>query len=72
MTVVDIFLYLFQDLAARNVLVNESLVCKIADFGMSRELETNRSDGTYTTRVRAVITCCFVNSIVTLKFSSGS
>jgi ephrin-B len=32
----------------RNVLVNASLVCKIADFGLSREIE-NASDA-YTTR----------------------
>ena len=28
--------YLPRDLAARNVLVNSQLVCKIADFGLSR------------------------------------
>ena len=29
----------FRDLAARNVLVNEELVCKVADFGLTRHAE---------------------------------
>lgn len=38
-----------QDLAARNVLVNESMICKVADFGMSRELQ--KEEETYNTTV---------------------
>ena len=41
----------FQDLAARNVLVSESMVCKVADFGLSRELE----DSAYETKVRDLV-----------------
>ena len=41
---------LFRDLAARNVLVNSQLVCKIADFGLSREISESSIDGAYTTR----------------------
>jgi len=28
-----------RDLAARNVLINEELVCKVADFGLTRQVE---------------------------------
>ena len=46
-------LFFHQDLAAPNVLVNDRLFCKIADFGLSRELgtsETSRAE--YLTSVR--------------------
>lgn len=38
---------------ARNVLVNSQLVCKIADFGLSREIES-ATEGAYTTRVNVL------------------
>ena len=43
-------LFFSQDLAARNVLVNENMVCKVADFGLTRELEES-CQGEYVTQV---------------------
>ena len=31
--------YIHQDLAARNVLVSENLICKVADFGLARVID---------------------------------
>jgi hypothetical protein len=44
-------IFFSQDLAARNILCNESLVCKVADFGLSREVDIDTTDGAYTTKV---------------------
>ena len=45
---------LFKDLAARNVLVNENLTCKVADFGLSRNLD-NTEDSEYESQVSGLI-----------------
>lgn len=63
--------YVHRDLAARNVLVNTALVCKIADFGLSREIE-NASDA-YTTRGGKIpVRWTAPEAIAFRKFTSAS
>ncbi|XP_041674474.1 ephrin type-B receptor 1-B isoform X2 [Drosophila eugracilis] len=63
--------YVHRDLAARNVLVNAQLICKIADFGLSREIE-NASDA-YTTRGGKIpVRWTAPEAIAFRKFTSAS
>ena len=38
------YLLLIQDLAARNILVADDETCKVADFGLAREMVDNEYD----------------------------
>ncbi|KAK4337194.1 hypothetical protein RND71_043293 [Anisodus tanguticus] len=64
--------YVHRDLAARNVLVNAALVCKIADFGLSREIES-ANEGAYTTRGGKIpVRWTAPEAIAFRKFTSSS
>lgn len=64
--------YVHRDLAARNVLVNAQLICKIADFGLSREIES-ATEGAYTTRGGKIpVRWTAPEAIAFRKFTSAS
>ncbi|XP_018027428.2 ephrin type-A receptor 4-B-like [Hyalella azteca] len=64
--------YVHRDLAARNVLVNAQLVCKIADFGLSREIESH-TEAAYTTRGGKIpVRWTAPEAIAFRKFTSAS
>ncbi|XP_027699900.1 ephrin type-B receptor 4 [Vombatus ursinus] len=66
--------YVHRDLAARNILVNSNLVCKVSDFGLSRFLEENSSDPTYTSSLGGKIPIRWTapEAIAFRKFTSAS
>lgn len=65
--------YVHRDLAARNILVNEILVCKVADFGLSREIESDTTDGAYTTKGGKIpVRWTSPEAIAYRKFTSAS
>ncbi|CAH1775983.1 unnamed protein product, partial [Owenia fusiformis] len=66
--------YVHRDLAARNILVNENLVCKVSDFGLSREIDTqDNTDGAYTTKGGKIpVRWTAPEAIAFRKFTSSS
>merc|ERR1719193_1054776 len=66
--------YVHRDLAARNILVNENLICKVADFGLSRELEADAAfDPAYTTKGGKIpVRWTAPEAIAFKKFTSSS
>ncbi|XP_038577577.1 ephrin type-B receptor 2-like isoform X1 [Micropterus salmoides] len=66
--------YVHRDLAARNILVNSNLVCKVSDFGLSRFLEDDTSDPTYTSALGGKIPIRWTapEAIQYRKFTSSS
>uniref|UniRef100_A0A8C6UF60 receptor protein-tyrosine kinase n=1 Tax=Neogobius melanostomus TaxID=47308 RepID=A0A8C6UF60_9GOBI len=64
--------YVHRDVAARNILVNSNLVCKVSDFGMSRVLEDD-PEAAYTTRGGKIpIRWTAPEAIAYRKFTSAS
>ncbi|XP_061106301.1 ephrin type-B receptor 4a-like isoform X2 [Conger conger] len=66
--------YVHRDLAARNILVNSNLVCKVSDFGLSRFLQENSTDPTYTSSLGGKIPIRWTapEAIAFRKFTSAS
>ncbi|KAK1162412.1 ephrin type-B receptor 3-like isoform X1 [Acipenser oxyrinchus oxyrinchus] len=66
--------YVHRDLAARNILVNSNLVCKVSDFGLSRFLEDDTTDPTYTSSLGGKIPIRWTapEAIAYRKFTSAS
>ncbi|CAF1570989.1 unnamed protein product [Rotaria magnacalcarata] len=62
--------YVHRDLAARNILVNKDLICKVADFGLSRE--TDADDGYTTKGGKIPIRWTAIEAIDYRKFTSAS
>ncbi|XP_059400118.1 ephrin type-B receptor 3-like isoform X6 [Carassius carassius] len=66
--------YVHRDLAARNILVNSNLVSKVSDFGLSRFLEDDPTDPTYTSSLGGKIPIRWTapEAIAYRKFTSAS
>ncbi len=52
--------FIHRDLATRNILVNEDLVCKVADFGLSREAVDENAYDVKTVRETGLLELCWL------------
>ena len=66
--------FVHRDLAARNVLLGSGRVCKVADFGLSRRVQTEDNTGDYYRSSSGVIPVRWTapEGITSQKFSSAS
>ncbi|CAH3018214.1 unnamed protein product [Porites evermanni] len=64
--------FIHRDLAARNVLVGENMICKVSDFGLSRELEDDPDSEYQTQGGKIPIRWTAPEAIRYRKFSSAS
>ena len=66
--------FVHRDLAARNVLLGSGMVCKVADFGLSRRVQTEDNTGDYYRSSSGIIPVRWTapEGITSQKFSSAS
>jgi len=66
--------FVHRDLAARNVLLGTGMVCKVADFGLSRRVQTEDNTGDYYRSSSGIIPVRWTapEGITSQKFSSAS
>ena len=66
--------FIHRDLAARNVLLGTGLVCKVADFGLSRRVQTEDNTGDYYRSTSGVLPVRWTapEGLTSQKFSAAS
>ena len=66
--------FVHRDLAARNILLGTGMVCKVADFGLSRRVQTDDNTGDYYRSTSGVLPVRWTSpeGLTNQKFSSAS
>ena len=66
--------FVHRDLAARNVLLGSGMVCKVADFGLSRRVQTEDNTGDYYRSTSGVLPVRWTSpeGLTSQKFSAAS
>jgi len=66
--------FIHRDLAARNVLLGSGMVCKVADFGLSRRVQTEDNTGDYYRSTSGVLPVRWTapEGLTSQKFSAAS